>query len=187
MIKPKYIGLVGNPKSGKTFVQRILQDKFGYIPIDDGFPLREFAVKNLGLTWNQVLTQEGKAEYVEILGRKWQVREILGELGNKYEEMFGEFILPHIAMRRNTDEEYTSFGSVRKNQGKFIREHGGVIIHVNNILAKPSKYEFDRFNKNEVDYTLFNHYDESYSKGKDFDTEVLIRKIDIMAEKLGLK
>lgn len=161
---PPYIALCGNPKSGKSLVQELLQSELAVQPVDDGWPLREFAINNLGLTFEQVTTQAGKMEFVEILGRRWQVREILGELGNRFETMFGKDIMPFMAMARceraqRHDPEvqhFYSFGSVRRDQGRCYQERGGIVIGIRNPLAGPSFYEFDRFDETVVDAWIEN-------------------------------
>jgi len=160
IIVPRYIALCGNPKSGKTEVQNILKESYGTHPIDDGFPLREFAVNNLGLTWDQVLTQKGKLEYVEILGRRWQVREVLGELGNRFESMFGKHVMPFMAVQQTYRvpgaPKSFSFGSVRRDQGLYYKERGGLVIGIRNPQAGPSIYEFDQFDHSVVDLWIDN-------------------------------
>lgn len=154
---PLYIALCGNPKAGKSLVQEILQQIYAITPVDDGAPLREFAVTNLGLNWEQVTRQAGKLEFVEILGRTWQVREILGELGNALEAKFGKDILPFIALKRcERLEGPFSFGSVRRDQGKVYKAKGGIVIEIENPDALPSTYEFDQFDRSIVDYTIHN-------------------------------
>lgn len=144
-ITPKYIGLCGNPKSGKSEVQRILNKFYQYIPIDDGEVLRQFAMKYLGLSESDVYTQEGKAEYTNILGKEWQNRDILGTLGKQLEDMFGEHIMPFISTRGLDGQGYYSFGSVRKTQGQFFLDNGGLVIEIVNPGAGPSPYDFDKY------------------------------------------
>lgn len=153
---PHLVGLCGNPKSGKSEVQKILNKRFGVIPIDDGEVLRQFCIDYLGLSYDDVYSQEGKARYTEILHRNWQNRELLGELGNRLEEMFGNFIMPFIATRPLNDKYSYSFGSVRKNQGLFYKERGGLIIGVRNPLALPSGHQFDLFDEDIVDFWIDN-------------------------------
>lgn len=153
---PHLIGLCGHPKSGKSEVQKVLNKRFGVIPIDDGEVLRQFCIDYLGLSYDDVYTQEGKARSTNILGRVWQNREILGELGNRLEAMFGESIMPYIATRSlNSDFSY-SFGSLRKSQGHFYKNRGGLIIGVRNPLAQPSEYQFDLFDDDIVDFWIDN-------------------------------
>lgn len=157
---PPYIAICGYPGSGKTLVQSILNKDYGTVGVDDALPLREFAVTNLGLTWDQVLTQDGKKEYVEILGRTWQVREILGELGNRFEAMFGKNIMPAMAINRIKDHAYPgasfSFGSVRRDQGAYYSNVGGIVLGIDNPSVGPSPYEFDQFDRSVVDYWIYN-------------------------------
>lgn len=158
MTLPRFIALCGNPKSGKSLAQEILKELYGTAPVDDGAPLREFAMQNLGLTRDQVFTQSGKLETVEILGRQWQVRELLGELGNRYEGMFGKDILPFIAINRADQAKAPSFsfGSVRRDQGRMYQARGGIVIEIVNPGAGPSNYEFDQYDRSIVDYRVMN-------------------------------
>jgi hypothetical protein len=181
MNMPPFIALCGNPHSGKSTVQLLLKKLYGVVPVDDGYPLREFAVNNLGLTWQQVTTEDGKREIVELLGRTWTVREILGEFGNRVEDMLGPNGIPLMAINRTKTMKGESFcfGSVRRDQGVFIKEHGGVVIGIENPIAGPSIYEFDRFNHDAVDVWLNN---DAQSHGLDqnaglYDLELKIRNL----------
>jgi hypothetical protein len=179
---PRFVALCGNPKSGKSLAQEILQETFGYIPVDDGFPMREFAVNNLGLTWDDVRTQEGKARYTNILGRDWQHREILGILGNHFEDMFGADIMPLMAVNRCDPDKLYSFGSVRREQGKFYKDRGGIVIEIVNPDAKPSSYEFDRYNPDICDSRIYNdylHIGEEPAKARELFKRDLITTINL--------
>lgn len=154
---PRYIGLCGNPGAGKSLVQTILLEDFGIPAVDDGEVLRSFCIDNLGMTRDDVYTQEGKLRHTDILGRSWQNRELLGELGNRLESMLGEHIMPFIACNRLVaSTEPVTFGSVRKTQGYFFRERGGIIIEVRNPLAGPSPFAFDKFDAAAVTHVLHN-------------------------------
>lgn len=153
---PRYIGLCGHPTCGKSLVQDILKNNYGVEPVDDGGPLRDIAIRYFGFTRDQVYTQEGKKEFVEFLGRKWQVREFLGELGNRFEDLVGDYAMPFMVCNSLPEGGSYSFGSVRKTQGHFYKQFGGVIIGINNPLAKPSQYAFDRFDESAVDYWIEN-------------------------------
>src|SRR5687768_10641087 len=97
-MNPRFIALCGNPLSGKSTAQRLLHNSLGYVPVDDGRPLRDIAVDYLGLTEAQVTTQAGKLETVSLNGRDWIVRDILGEIGNAFEEKFGGDVIPLMAL-----------------------------------------------------------------------------------------
>ncbi|AMB48289.1 hypothetical protein [Methylobacterium sp. AMS5] len=157
---PRYIALCGNPKAGKTLVQTILQQDYGVQPIDDGLPLREIAVQQFGLTWDQVSTQAGKTEFVDVNGQPWQIRKILGEIGNALEDKFGRNILPALAIpraeREHPDAKAFSFGSVRRDQGLVYRDRLGMVIGVRNPLAPPTGNEFDTFDETIVDFWIEN-------------------------------
>jgi hypothetical protein len=155
---PRFIALVGNPKAGKSLVQDILRDNYGVAAIDSGGPLRQIAMQQYGLTHDQVYTQEGKLEYVEVLGRRWQVRELLGELGNRFEKMHGDWATPWMAVRQIPAADDRTFcdASCRKTQGNFYKSLGGVVIGIHNPLAGPSPYAFDAVRTDIPDYWIEN-------------------------------
>lgn len=153
---PRIIALCGNPKAGKSEVQKMLHRHYGYEPIDDGHVLREFAVEKLGLSWDDVATQEGKVRETEILGKTWQHRKVLGEFGKVLEGMFGEWIMPFIATRNLDPNKRYSFGGCRKTQGLFYRQMGGLVVEIDNPDAGPSGNDFDLWDKSAVNYVLRN-------------------------------
>lgn len=153
---PDIIALCGNPKAGKSEIQKILQQEFNYQPVDDGAIIRRFGMSELGLTHDQVYTQAGKLETVEIMGRVWTVRELLGVYGNQLEAMFGKHVMPYFGTRNLDPNQFYSFASVRRDQGAFYKERGGVVIGVRNPTAGPSPYEFDRFDESLVDIWIDN-------------------------------
>lgn len=167
---PRLLALCGRPKSGKTEVQRLLEKHYGYAPVDDGFPMRDFAMRHLGLTHDQVYTQEGKASRVEVAGVNWQVRDILGQLGNHLEALFGADGIPFMATANLEPGKLYSFGCVRREQGAFYKRMGGLVIGIRRPGIEPSPFEFDRFNEELVDYWIDN----------DGDLEALSRKIDAL-------
>jgi hypothetical protein len=153
---PQLIALCGNPGSGKSEAQKFLNNAFGYQPVDDGEALRDFAISHFGLSIKDVYTQEGKDRYTEIANERWQNRNILGTLGKQLEEAFGEHIMPWMATRKLNPHKRYSFGSVRKTQGAFFKQLGGIVIEIQNPDAPASPYEFDRYDQTYVDATIIN-------------------------------
>ncbi|QNG62622.1 energy-coupling factor transporter ATPase domain containing protein [Rhizobium phage B1VFA] len=143
---PKNIALCGHPGSGKSTAADIINEVYGHELADDGLPLRKIGMDYLGLTAEQVFTQEGKKQKVMLNGREWEVREILGEIGNAFEEKFGGDIIPIMSHNARPEGSYSVFGSVRREQGLYWRNHGALVLEIVNPLAGPSQYEFDRFN-----------------------------------------
>lgn len=176
MSTPKLIALCGNPKAGKSEVQRILHQKFGIVPIDDGEVLREFAINYLNLYPEDVYTQEGKMRSTEILGVDWNHRKLLGDFGAVLEGMFGEHIMPFIATRNLASSRMYSFGSVRKTQGEFYKNNNGVVIEVTRPGAEPSGYSFDTYDRSLIDLYINN----------DGDLVDLERKVGMIASIIGI-
>ncbi len=143
---PSLIALCGNPTSGKSTAAEIISSIYGHELADDGLPLRKIAMDYIGLTAEHVFTQAGKLEYVTINGRRWQVREILGEIGNAFEEKFGGDIIPIMSHNARPKGSRAVFGSVRREQGRYWRDQGALVLEIVNPLAGPSKFEFDTYN-----------------------------------------
>ena len=164
---PRIIAICGNPGSGKSTVQEMLRANHDYQPVDDGRGLREIVHKYLGATWEQVSTQAGKKEKILINGKEWEVRDALGQLGNVLEQTFGGDVICEMALRASNistiepvvDLLRYSFGSVRREQGHFYRKHGGIVVEIHRTLAPPSEFEFDRYSKTAVQYTVINDGD----------------------------
>lgn len=152
---PKFIVLCAQPKAGKSLAQDLLFKTFGYKPVDTGMPLRRISMDYLGLTLDQVATQEGKASYVEIEGKTWQVRDILGELGKHLEAMFGPDILAFMATNTLPPEGLFSFVA-RRDQAHFYKKRGGLVIGLRNPIAGISAYDFDQFDESAVDIWIDN-------------------------------
>lgn len=152
---PPLIALCGNPKSGKSEVQRILE-KHGVVPVDDGLPLRTFGMRWFGLTKDQVFTQAGKLETIQIDGKDWEVRKILGELGNALEAKFGPNVMPFMACNNLTEGLSYSFGSVRRRQGAYYQERGGIVLEITRPGVEPSGNEFDTYDTSIVDCVIEN-------------------------------
>lgn len=157
------IALNGRPGSGKSAVQDILKKVFNVHPHDDGQIIREHCMDLFGLTWFDVSTQEGKAGHKMINGKKWQVRQILGEYGSALESVFGEETVPAHAVRTakaildaKPELRGMSFGSVRRNQGKVYREAGGVVVEIVRPGVALSGNVWDKYNKSYVTHTFVN-------------------------------
>lgn len=164
---PRYIAFCGVPKSGKSLAQQILLENYAIQPVDDGAILREFAMKNLGATYDQVHSQEGKASLAfwpngdpmidARNGEHLTWRRVLGLLGNQLEAMFGKFVMSMTACARLGKQTGSfSFGSVRRDQGAYYQQNDGIIIEIVNPLAVPTGNEFDEYDASIVDYVIQN-------------------------------
>jgi hypothetical protein len=154
---PRLIALCGNPDSGKSTAAELLRDHYGYEIADDGAPARQIAMDYFGLSHDQVYTQAGKLEFIPINNRRWQVRDVLGQLLNVFEHTFGMDIVPQMVMRGFDPEKRYVMPSVRRNQGLYWRAQGALVIEVVNPAAPPSPYEFDAFNPEAVQERVNNN------------------------------
>ena len=156
MTLPRLIGICGHPGAGKSEVQRILRAPHGYEAADDGWPLRDIAIRHFGLSMEDVSTQRGKDRWSSVTGARIQNRDILGRIGNALESAFGDQILPWLAVQSLDPDARYSFGSVRRDQGKVYKSLGGAIIGVRRPGVGPSTFEFDRFDEDLVDVWIDN-------------------------------
>lgn len=165
----RYIALCGYPKSGKSEIQKILTQEFGIIAVDDGRVLRDAARKLFGFTEQQVTTQEGKKEKVTICGKEYEVRKVLGEVGNLLEGYFGDQVIPECTVKA-LEEQWAehphnenltfSFGSVRKNQGNtYHANRKGVVVEIKRPGVEWSGNDFDLYDQSLVDCTFVNDID----------------------------
>lgn len=159
----KLIVLCGAPGSGKSEVQRILHQRFNVQPVDDGWPMRDFAVRHCGARLLDVETQAGKAQsYTFPGGNIMSMREFLGQMGNAIERILGDDAIPAMALealkRERGDFRGFSFGSVRRQQAALYKSKGATVYEV---VRKGTKVvnEFDRYDRKLVDETIINNSD----------------------------
>jgi len=157
---PNLIAICGHPGAGKTTVQDSLTRQFGVTPVDDGYILRNFARSYLGATYADVHTQEGKRRKMLMVDEEMEWRQFLGRLGNALEDEFGEHALPFMTvnntLREAGEDEWFSFGSVRKTQGAYYRALGGIVLEVENPSVGPSGNAFDLYDQSLVTHSLLN-------------------------------
>lgn len=128
---PRLIALCGYPQSGKSTLQRLLAQTYGYQPVDDGRAIRDTCIRWFNLTEWHVTTQEGKAStFTGPDGRQWQVRTAMQDVGLLFERHFGEYATPAAEYPRLNAETRYSFGSVRRYQGNFHKQYGATVIAI---------------------------------------------------------
>lgn len=174
MKTPKIVALCGKPGSGKSTAAELLKEAYGYKIVDDGLPMRKMAMDYLGLTENQVFTQKGKLEMVTLNDRDFQVREVLGEIGNAFEEKFGGNIIPLMNLNRMKDDDHYVLGSVRREQGHFWAERGAMVIEIDNPDADLPKFAFDYYSAAAVQHTVLN---DGLAEGM-HENDALLRLLD---------
>jgi len=153
---PRIIALCGKPRAGKSTAADLLKEIYGYEIVDDGLPLRQIAMSSLGLSETQVFTQAGKLQKVNLVGRTWSVREILGEIGNAFEEKFGGDIIPFMSARLMSPSKRYVLTSVRREQGNFWKEQGALVIEIDNPDVPESEFEFDQYSRAAIDRIILN-------------------------------
>lgn len=163
--RPEFVVVCGDPGHGKdTFADWLVQLLGpGTHKIDDGRPLREMAVLLYGVDYQDTLTQEGKRKLVKTLKGMQPLRQVLGELGEAMEALYGQNFNPDQAMRfieklKANDPAACRFifPSVRRDQPLYYRERGALILQVIRPDAPVSPYEFDRWNRDAAHITIIN-------------------------------
>ena len=158
----KYIALCGAPGTGKSEVQRILEQKYSVASFDDGNFLRKSVMSLYDLEEWHVTTQEGKATLIKIGDKEITVRKLMGDLGLHLEKYDPDFISRRAlkdAMKQYPDK-VVSFGSIRMNQGNIFKDTGhGIVVEVLRNGFEPVN-SFDFYNKEIVDIQIKNPFDE---------------------------
>lgn len=157
----KYIALCGYPETGKSEVQRIISDLYGFHLYDDSKPIRD-AVKTLyGLTDWHVQTQEGKRSLVRVGDIDLSVRKIMGDLGC-YVEKKDEMHFARVAVRTcktMMPDSKVVFASVRLRQPIFYKSTGeAIVIEVTRTGCGPSDV-FDEYDRTAIDFSIENAID----------------------------
>lgn len=163
----QFIALCGYPKSGKTEVQQIISQRYGFAACDDSRPLRDAAKILYGLTDWHVSTQDGKSSILPLAhpdAAPITVRQALGDLGC-YLESRDEFHFPRLAVQTcltDNPEGRFVFASVRRNQSAFYKQAGeALVIEVTREGCHPSA-EFDDYIRDTIDLSIENHFDQTY-------------------------
>lgn len=159
----KIIALNGWPKSGKSEVARILEERYGAVIVDDGEILRKAApILFQGINPEDCYTQAGKDKIVEINESRVTVRQALGYLGDVLEQFYGQDYIPDQTVKRIATlppAPYYVLPSVRKTQGHFYRKRGGAVWEIDRVGIEPSKNEFDKWDRAAVGTVIYNHGD----------------------------
>lgn len=171
---PPYIALCGKPTAGKTTVAEVLDLLYGYKLADDGQFLRQIAMNQFGLSYHQVHTQAGKLEKVVINGEEMTVRDVLGRIGNGFEQQFGANVIPELAHKTLKPGQRYVFGSVRREQAAYHKSRGALVIEVQNQFATPSPYEFDQYNPAHIDLAIVNDFNPA--GGNPMDAKYLLQR-----------
>lgn len=171
------IAICGHPRSGKTEVQRLLQKLYGVEPIDDGWPLRDYAMRHMGASHFDVCTEPGKRSLAYMSGEPvvdartgehltW--RRVLGLIGMQFEELFGGNHLPRCALLRVKSKPGAvySFASVRRDQPLFYKQHGALVVEVSRPDVGPTGNDFDVWNGSVTDFVINNDGSLADLKGR---------------------
>lgn len=184
---PRVIALCGAPESGKTHVQTILERRYGAASIDDGAIIRRGVMALYNLTWEQVSTQEGKRSKIAIPGGDaFEIRDLLGKLGNHLETLHGDSFIPRTALQEARErfgaDRVLSFGSVRRNQAShYARAEHSICIEVVREGAVVTR-EFDFYDRNCIDIVIENPWrpgDDPEVAEAALEAEI-VRKIDVL-------
>jgi hypothetical protein len=157
-VAPALIALCGAPGCGKSEVQSFLFKRWSVEAVDDGFPMRDFAMRHCGARLLDVVTQAGKAQVWEFPGgERLEMRQFLGRMGNAIEAILGAGAIPAMALNSTKRSKATAFcfGSVRRNQGAFYKRHGATVVEITR-KGHECVNEFDRYDALSVDHTITN-------------------------------
>ena len=156
MRPPFIVGFCGEPGCGKSEAAMAMERIFGCLQIDDGWPMRDFAIRHLGATVQDVTTQAGKAGTTTFASRTMTWREVLGNVGNALEGAIHPHVIPIMAIAKCQPNGRYTLSSVRRDQGAVVRAAGGYVVEIVRPGAPQSPHEFDRFDRQYVDFRVIN-------------------------------
>lgn len=137
------IGLAGRKQSGKTLAAQMLVGDFGYNKISFADPLRTMLcdfLRRFGIPYSNAwrLLTIDKEEIIEPIGKSG--RQLLQTLGTEWGRNLVHPDVWVMAMNGRTSHELNYvFDDIRfENEASFIREMGGIMIHVQRDAVEQS-------------------------------------------------
>jgi hypothetical protein len=146
------IGLCGKPRSGKSEVSFILQQRYDFNSISTKRPLALACHELTGIPHAQFLTHEGKeSEYKGV-----SLRKIMGEVQNVLESMFGDYHTIAVALEHQYYPERGNYvlDSLRKTQPVSFP---GYVVEVKSVRSVDTGNAFDEYDTSHIDYTIYNN------------------------------
>ena len=157
------IGLTGKMKSGKDTVAKMIEKHAPYSLMKSmAAPLKDLCITMLGLHWDDVHTQEGKAKYNEFWGMT--NREILQKVGtDAMRNGFHSDIwvkCAYIQLKQyNLSRGNIIITDIRfPNEAQMVRDMGGIVVYVDRDIYQESVHESEKdLPLQYIDTVLLNH------------------------------
>lgn len=157
------IGLTGKMKSGKDTTADIIT-KYVKEPRITSMaePLKRLCVETLGLSWNDVWTQEGKARYNNLWGMT--NREILQKIGtDAMRNGFDPDIWVKCAYIYLQKNDYKCYNVIITdirfpNEAQMVKDMGGIVVYIDRDIYQESTHESEKdLPLQYIDTVLLNH------------------------------
>lgn len=153
---PVFIGISGPPGCGKDTLASLLEEMdSGVYVADAAGPLRHMMSALSNIPYETLKTQEGKRSLVEINGRMYEAREVMGKLGCHLEDTYGLGTMAWMAIG-SVPPGYMYYVFPGARRDAFVYRKYGMVVQ----MSRPGcgvNYSFDYTQEDPEDMRVFNN------------------------------
>lgn len=180
---PVFVGITGAPGSGKDTLANLMAELDPSVYVADAAgPLRRMMSELTGIPYEVLKTQEGKRSLVELNGRMYEAREVMGKLGVHLEETYGMGVMAWMAIG-SVPPGYDIYVFPGARRDASVYRKRGMVVN----LSRPgcgTTYGFDAAEEAPEDMRVYNNRDIDHLR--EAAVGIIHRAQEIWEEKNGV-